>query len=99
MRQDEVTSPKNTPFSAFQETALRTAFDYVATFAPEVSSVSFDDDCRWCFMDAAGMSVVFPQFDQAGQVLDVAPLEAAADVVDFPATYYRQTTTHPLASS
>ncbi|MGO4801187.1 hypothetical protein ACEN2T_18055 [Pseudomonas sp. W22_MBD1_FP4] len=41
-------------------------------------------------MDPTGKAVVFPQFGEDGQVLDVSILEAAADVVDFPATYHRR---------
>jgi hypothetical protein len=79
----------NTPFSAFQEQMVRAAFDYVATFAPEVASVEYDEECRWSFMDSTGKPVVFPEFGADGKPLDVSALEAAADVVDFPSKFSR----------
>ena len=80
------TTPQFTDFAA---RVVSAAFDYIATFAPEVASVSYDDDCRWCFMDGGGKPVVFPEFGPDGELLDVSPLQAAADVVDYPSTFTR----------
>lgn len=89
MSQETKSAGASQPFAQLQQQLLKAAFDYVASFAPNVASVEFDDDCRWCYMDSTGKPVVFPEFGSGGEMLDVAPLEAIADVVDFPATYER----------
>ncbi|WP_219096242.1 hypothetical protein [Pseudomonas sp. UMAB-40] len=89
MNQEIKPANTETPFSAFQERLVRAAFEYVATFAPEVASVEYDEECRWCFMGSDGKPVVFPERGADGKVLDVSALEAAADAVDFPSKFSR----------
>jgi hypothetical protein len=73
--------------AARQNAAVQAAFTLVATFAPDVATVDFDEDCRWTFKDAQGTPVIFPKSDV---VMDVSTLEAAADVVNTPSTFVRE---------
>lgn len=64
---------------------VQQAFEHVRSFFPEVTSVAYDEDCRWCFMTD---DLNAPSF--CGVDVEDSILEAAADAqynIAVPVTY------------
>lgn len=57
---------------ALAPVAVQKAFDHVRSFFPDVVSVEYDEDCRWTFLNAAGIAPTFGEHDVDQEILEDA---------------------------